>query len=310
MNEINKNTILVTGAAGLIGSEVIRKFSDLNVNIIGLDCCNATYPPEKASWINIDLTDDRLESELTKYTINTLIHCAAHPGGKSLQEPSLDVEVNVHSSMRLFEICAKHNIEVIYLSSSVIYGDAPKGPIKENAPLAPGTIYGVCKVACENFLRILQDGYGLRWTVLRLFATYGAGHKPSLDQGIVNIMLTQLQSSDRVVVKGSLERSRDMVFVEDAADAIVKCVYSRRSRGHIINIGTDNPITIRSLIENIAKVLGKSPSNLKIVEEQGTVGDPFYNSANIDLAKDLLEYNPKYDLESGLAELLIRRNVK
>ena len=71
----------------------------------------------------------------------------------------------------------------------------------------PGTIYAIGKVACEEFLKTLHLGYGLESTTLRLFATYGAGHKPNLFQGIVNIILTQIQNGDELIIKGSLLKS-------------------------------------------------------------------------------------------------------
>lgn len=103
--------------------------------------------------------------------------------------------------MRVFDWCARAKKPVIYLSSSAVNRDQTTGPIKESAELKPGTIYAACKVACESFLRILEEGYGLQWTVLRLFPTYGAGHKPGTHQGIVNIMLIQLLAGNRVVVR-------------------------------------------------------------------------------------------------------------
>jgi len=306
------NTVLVTGAAGLIGSALVTKLLDKNIKTIA--CDNFTIGEwkinhDKLIWEADDINSSNFISRLDQYNIDCVVHCAAHPGGKSLNEPSLNVEVNLLGSMRLFEWCANNNTPVIYISSSVIYSDQPNVPISENAKVDPGTIYGVCKISCENFLKILGEGYSLPWTIIRLFATYGPGHKPSKSQGIVNIMLTQLLEGNKIIVKGSMQRSRDMLFVDDAADAILQAVFSEKSRGEIINVGTGDPITIESLIRTLCKILGKKYDELIIQEEEGTIGDPFYNSADCSKAENFLGFNAKYDLEAGL-NLLVKKRIK
>ena len=258
-------------------------------------------------WENTDISSSTLENSLNDFNPDLIVHCAAHPGGMSLNEPTLDVKVNLLGSMRLFEWCARNSTPVIYISSSVVYADQPPGPIPENALAEPGTVYGVCKVACENFLKILGSGYGLEWTVLRLFATYGAGHKPSKSQGIVNIMLTQLLEGDKIIVKGSLKRSRDMVYVDDAANAIIKSIFSNEARGKIINVGTGDPVTIDLLIRSLCKVLGRNYNDLNIKEEEGTIGDPFHNSSDCSKAKKILQFTPRYSLLQGLEKLVKKR---
>jgi len=210
----------------------------------------------------------------------------------------------------LFEWCAKVGKPVVFTSSSSVYGDLPHEPIKETAPLHTGTIYGTCKIACENFLRILGEGYGLKWVVLRLFATYGAGHRPSTYQSVVNIMLTQILSGNRVVVKGSLDRTRDFLYVDDAVIAIYKSLCKPEAYGEILNIGTGSPTTIRKLIETLCEVLERPLSEIEIVEEQGTVGDPFYSVACCSKAKDILGFTAQNDLPKGLAEIVrLRKNL-
>ncbi len=298
--------VAVTGAAGLIGSAVVRYLNNLNIAVTAFDAPGAPdlVPGSLIPVERVDLADPRMFEILDATQPHAVVHAAAHPGGKSLREPVENVRVNALGSMRVFDWCARAGSHVVYLSSSVVYGDQREGALSETITLMPGTIYGVAKVACEQWLRILGQGSGLNWTVLRLFATYGAGHRPSLEQGIVNIMLTQLLKGDRVVVKGSLMRRRDLVYVDDVAAAIAQALFRPAARGRIINVGTGVAVTIGEMINVLCDALQRSRSAVRIIEEAGTVGDPFSNVADITQMGKILSFEPKFGLEAGLRALV------
>jgi len=298
--------ILVTGAAGLIGSQVVKELLSRKYEVIAVD--NFSYGHNEndnslVTWIKEDITKSNFENIFNELNPTGVIHCAAHPGGESLQDPVLDVEVNILGSIKLFYQAALAKTPIVYLSSSAVYGPSKlTRALKENDELNPGTIYAACKVACENYLKILEKGYGLKWTILRLFATYGPGHKGSNFQGIVNIMLTQLLKGNKVVVKGSLQRVRGLIYVDDAAFAIVNALENEKSRSQIINISHQTPSTIQNIIKILMQYIGKEDA--RIIEEEGTVGDPMHNYADITKSKEILNFEPKYSLEDGLKELV------
>jgi UDP-glucose 4-epimerase len=304
--------IAVTGAAGLIGSNIVKKLVAQKIRVVAVDNFTIGEWREEndlIAWVKADVTAPSVAEAFDEHRPDAVIHCAAHPGGKSLKEPVLDVSVNALGSMRVFDWCARNSAAVVYLSSSAVYGEQPKGPILETAPVAPGTIYAACKIACENYLRILGDGYGLPWTVLRVFATYGAGHKPSAFQGILNIMLTQLIAGNKVIVKGALSRERDMVYAEDTAQATVRAALTEKARGKIINVGTGRAVTVREMIGHLGKALGKDMSKVEIVEEAGTVGDPRYSVADTTRARDILDFSAEYTIQQGIEKLIHVRNL-
>jgi UDP-glucose 4-epimerase len=288
--------VAITGSAGLIGGAVARMLRDRDIEAVGVDLADG-----------VDVADARVAEVLDAARPDAVVHAAAHPGGKSLAEPVDDVRVNALGSMRVFDWCARAKVPVLYTSSSSVYGDQPPAPIRETAPLRPGTVYAVAKVACENWLDILGRGYGLEWTVLRLFATYGAGHKPNTFQGILNVMLTQLLAGNRVVVKGSLDRQRDLIYVDDAARAIVEAITRPDARGQVFNIGSGETVTVREIIETICRVMGRDLRDIELVEETGTVGDPFSNVGDCSRARETFGFRTQFSLEDGVSALLGQR---
>jgi UDP-glucose 4-epimerase len=302
--------VLVTGAAGLIGGAVTRLLRERGHTLIACDDFSIgawREAGERLVWEEVDLTRPDAAGTLARHSPDAVVHCAAHPGGRSLAEPSANVRVNTAAAMTVFEWCARNRIPVIYLSSSAVYGEQPPAPIVETAEVRPGTIYAVCKVACEQFLRILEAGYGLQWTVLRLFATYGPGHRPGTSQSIVNVMLTQLMDGNRVVVRGSLDRVRDLLHVDDAADAIAAALAEPRARHAVLNVGTGRATTVRELIEVLAQALGRRLSDLDIVEEAGTVGDPHYSVADTRAMRAATGFSARVGLADGLERLVAAR---
>jgi UDP-glucose 4-epimerase len=307
------STVLVTGAAGGIGWTVTRMLRDRGVRVIAWDDMTTGLKrgdDPGITWEFVDVADPAVPQRLSAHPIDAVVHCAARLADRSMQEPSADVRTNAFGSMQIFEWCARAQVQrVLFLSSSAVYGDPPAEPITERTPLQPNTIYAVCKLACENFLRILEKGYGLQWTVLRLFPTYGPSHKPSKTQGILNVMLTQLQAGNEVVVKGSLERVRDLVYVEDTARAIVESLFSDAAKSKIFNVGSGQANTVREMIHYIAEALGRSPEQLQIKELEGTPGDPLYNVADISALKQAIGYTPKFDLRTGIQRLVESRRA-
>ncbi len=182
--------------------------------------------PDRLVWERADLSqqsiapDDRASMGWTRW-------CIAPPtpaGGRS-RSRSDDVRVNALGSMRVFEACARAQIPVVYLSSSAVYGDQPAGSDPgDGAAATPAPSTPPARSRASGSCDPGSRATGCSGQLCRLFATYGAGHRPGLDQGITNIMLTQLLAGDRIEVRGSLDRARDLLYVDDAAAAIELCL--------------------------------------------------------------------------------------
>lgn len=287
------NKIAITGSEGLIGKEVVNIFEKKNIKVIKIDKSNG-----------LDVSKKKTINFLDEKKPNTIIHCAAHPGGLSNINPIDDVETNCLGSINIIDWCKKNGVNLIFTSSAAVYGDRSSRKIKENFKLNPGTIYGVNKIATENWIKILSKIKKFPWSILRLFSTYGAGHKPNTYQGIVNIMLTQIIKSKKLTVKGSLSREKDLIYCKDVASAILDVLKSNNTRGRTINIATGVKTTVNEIINNIIEILGYSLNNYDILVEKSTLGDPMYSIADIGLAKKLINFKPKFSFRAGLVDTI------
>lgn len=288
----SKIRIAITGSSGLIGKEV-QKILQSNFDLILID---------KA--LKRDIVKDEILELLDKKKPNVVVHCAAHPGGISNIFPNENVRVNCVGSMNIISWCQKNKSKLIFTSSSSVYGDQSSFNINENYFIKPQNIYSVNKIAVENYIKVLAKIKNFPWTILRLFPTYGIGHKPSLYQGIVNVMFTQIKNSKNIIVKGSLHRKRDLLYSKDAALAIVKCIKNSKANYNIFNVGTGIATSVKKIIDEIINVFGYSKNNYDIIVKNRDYGDPYVSISNSKLIKKKINFRPFFDFKNGLKDML------
>lgn len=289
----SKLRIAVTGSEGLIGKEVCRLFKRKKLNFLRIDKKN-----------NLNIESPKTIAFLRKNRINNIVHCASHPGGLSNKFPKDNVKINCYGTMNILNYCKENNCRIIFTSSSAVYGEINSRNITEKSSMKPGTIYAVNKIAVENWIKILSKIYKFDWTILRLFPTYGSGHKLNTYQGIVNVMLTQILKSKKIIVHGSLNRQRDLVYCEDAALAIFKTLYSKRSNKKILNVCSGQITTVKDIINNIFNILDYSKNNYDIIVKEKLPGDTFSLIGNPNLARKIIDFKTQFSFEAGLKHML------
>ena len=239
-----KIKILITGSNGLIGKEFCSQLKSKNLIFKGTD-------------INFNILKEKFYNLLNNFKPNIIIHCASHPGGLSFTDPIKNIEINYIGSAKIIEWCVKNKCKFIFLSSAAVYGNRTKKiKIKESDPLKPETIYGINKLAIEKFIASYSRHYNLDWLIFRLFATYGAGHKPNNYQGIVNVIISQIKNENKIIIKGSLKRTRSLIYVKDAVKLMINILLKNINK-KIINIGSEKYYTIKSLINSVEKIYKK-----------------------------------------------------
>lgn len=283
----NKPGILVTGATGFIGTKVVAalKASGKTVVPIGSKDCDITdlkqvlYLYQKAEAMGIRLTH--------------VVHLAGIIAvSKSWDEPELFFRVNTHGTMNVLELCRQYGLSMTYISA-YIYGQPEELPIKEDANIKPNNPYAQSKYMAEELCRFYSENYRVKTCIIRPFNIYGPGQTTDF---IIPLIIHQIKYENDISVN-DLFPKRDYVFVEDLAGAIVKAV-DKECYGEVINIGSGESHSVAEVIE----ILQKLTNDTKPVYGKNKVRKNEMNDvvADIQAAKDILEWEPTTSLTEGL----------
>ncbi|HYC34555.1 MAG TPA: NAD-dependent epimerase/dehydratase family protein [Candidatus Paceibacterota bacterium] len=303
--------IVVTGAAGAIGSHLAERLLAMGHKVIGIDALTDYYSPEikkinaqdvieKGGEIYFkNLAKDSLEHILSD--ADAVFHMAAQPG-ISATTPFEDYVVNnIIATHRLLESLknSKHLKLFFHASTSSIYGARAGGD--EATEPKPTSHYGVTKLAAEQLSMSYWRELGMPVTVFRLFSVYGERERP---EKFYHKFIRALHEDKEVPFhEGSEYHVRSFTYVEDIIDGCILALQNiDKVVGEIFNLGTDMTHTTGEGLQLVENIVGKK-AKLKILPRR--LGDQFETSANIAKARKVLGYNPKTSFEDGL-----RRQVK
>ena len=253
-------TVVVTGVAGFIGSRVAARMAAEGFTVVGVDDLSSgkqSNVPSSIDFIQGNLADTQTISKLSK-SAELVLHLAGQSSGEmSFDDPVADLEKNTISTLNLIRYGIGANTsKFVYASSMSVYGNVPDAPIGEDEHVAPLSCYGVGKLAAENYLNVF--GKQLSSVSLRMFNVYGPGQDmTNLRQGMVSIYLAQALTNKHIVVKGSLERFRDFIYIDDVVEAWFRAATFAGVVGNTINIGTGVRTTVAQVLEAVkANVVG------------------------------------------------------
>jgi len=247
-------TVVVTGVAGFIGSRVAARMAAEGFTVVGVDDLSSgkqSNVPSSIDFIQGNLADTQTISKLPK-AAELVLHLAGQSSGEmSFDDPVADLEKNTISTLNLIRYGIGANTsKFVYASSMSVYGNVPDAPIGEDEHVAPLSCYGVGKLAAENYLNVF--GKQLSSVSLRMFNVYGPGQDmTNLRQGMVSIYLAQALTNKHIVVKGSLERFRDFIYIDDVVEAWFRAATFAGVVGNTINIGTGVRTTVAQVLEAV-----------------------------------------------------------
>lgn len=303
-------TILVTGAAGFIGSNVVAQLLDRGDEVIGIDSLNDAYDVRLKDWRlnqlkgrdgfrfeHMDLLDrDALARVFTSAgTIDGVINLAARAGVRpSVDNPWIYNDANNTASLNLLDLCVRHDVGKFILSStSSLYGGDNPRPYAETAntdrPLSP---YAASKKAAEAMCHAYHYLHGIDVTVFRYFTVYGPAGRPDM----APFRFVQWIREGRTVhVFGDGRQERDFTFVQDVARGTIAGL---RPVGYeVVNLGSDEATVLIDAIRMIEEMTGRTA---KLQYSEAHRADVRATWASIDKAASLLDWRPETDFREGL----------
>jgi nucleoside-diphosphate-sugar epimerase len=298
--------ILVTGAAGFIGSHLAERLAELGHDVRGLDCLtdnyarvlkelNAKQITEKGvELFFLDLAQDDLSAAVQD--IDIVYHFAAQPGLSATTSFERYVRNNMTATHRLLE--ALKDVSslrcLVNIATSSVYGAQATGD--ERSEPKPTSYYGVTKLAAEQLTLSYWRDKGLPTCSVRLFSVYGPRERP--EKLYPKLIRSLLEGRPFPLYEGSEHHTRSYTYVGDIIDGLIAILDKlEQSVGDIFNIGTDQAITTGEGIRIVEEIIGKS---IQIDRKPRRAGDQLKTHANIEKARRILAYNPTTTPQEGL----------
>jgi len=296
---------LVTGGAGFIGSNTIDELVRRGQDVVALDdlssgkSANLAHVSSKIKLIQDSITNLDALREASR-GVDCVIHLAAQTSvPRSVKDPIETNLINVNGTLNVLVAARDAKVRrVVFASSCAVYGKTEVLPIRESAPLAPISPYGLSKQVGEAYGRVFQELYGLEFVALRYFNVFGPRQDPgSPYSGVLSIFNAALLGGTQPTVYGDGEQSRDFVYVENVVQANLLAAEAKGATGLAVNVGTGNRSTLNQTIAALGQITGRPAKAKYAAAREGDIRD---SQADISLAQRALGYRPSFGFDEGL----------
>ena len=299
--------ILITGIAGFIGSSLARILVQEGHSILGIDNLYSGYATnidEGIAWEKRDIRHENAFDGLDQ-DFEVIIHTAAQSSGeKSFDDPLYDMDTNLKGSYLVYQFAKKCRARLlINFSSMSVYGQAPHlSNVDEQTFPKPISLYGNSKLAAENLLHTLSEQDQLPVVSLRLFNAYGPFQDLNeMKQGMVSIYLSYLLHQEQIHVKGSADRVRDFIFIDDIVGAIKAIMHSDHLKTDAYNLSTGTITNVEDLIVMMQDISGIKK---KVIYEGNTPGDILGFRGVSQKLQQTFSWQPQTLLHDGLQKMI------
>jgi UDP-glucuronate 4-epimerase len=305
--------VLVTGAAGFIGSHLSERLLRDGRTVVGVDSFDEFYDPRvkrrniadclsnpNFRLIEADIRDPAAMAQAVTDDTDVIVHLAARAGVRpSIAEPMLYADVNINGTMVLLELARQRNVgRFIFASSSSVYGNNRKVPFSEednvDFPISP---YAATKKAGELICHTYHHLYGTAVTCLRFFTVYGPRQRPDL---AIHKFARLIEAGKPVPIYGDGTMMRDFTYIDDILNGVVAAM-DKCTDYDIYNLGESQPIGVNDLVAALEQALGKKASKQHLPLQPGDVDRTY---ADVTRARTRLGYQPSTDIHTGLAHFV------
>ena len=299
--------VVVTGAAGFIGSHLCERLIELGHHVVGVDSFTDYYERSRKeenlaelkanpdfTFEELDLVDADLRPALRGARV--VYHLAGQPGVRPSWGEQFDryVRDNILATQRLLEHLKETPIDrLVFAGSSSVYGDAEMFPTKESALPRPVSPYGVTKLAAEHLALLYAKNFGLPVVSVRYFTVYGPRQRPDM---AFALFMQALVDGDPIEIFGDGEQSREFTYVSDAVEGTIKAA-TADVVGQVFNLGGGSRVTVNRVLatlEDISRIKAKRKTL------PAAPGDPRHTGASINVARERLGWEPRISLREGL----------
>ena len=301
--------ILVTGAAGFIGSHLVDRLLEEGYEVTGLDCFTDYYAREvkqqnlvralsygRFRFIEADLLRSNLDSIIGG--VDKVAHLAGEPGVRASwgERFSTYLERNVRTTQRLLEAASRVGLEQFVLaSSSSVYGPDGGGPVAEDDPRRPASPYGLSKLAAEELVGLYEREHAVPATILRYFTVYGPRQRPEM---ALSRFISLAACGEPVEVFGDGAQSREMTYISDVVDATLAALEEKPGGAtRVYNVGGGARTTVGELVQLVGEILGEP---VEIRYAPTVLGDVRSTWADLGRAARELGCRPRVSLEEGV----------
>lgn len=306
--------VLITGGGGFIGTALARNLvrKGLEVRLFDIDFTARKLLCEKQG--NCPEVEMVRGSVLDATSIGNaaigcdfVVHLAALLGVRRTEIKRIEcLNTNILGTVNVLEACLKEGVEkILFSSSSEVFGEIDGLPVREDAQKHPISVYGVTKLAGEEYMKAYAARYGLKYSIVRFFNVYGPGQ---VAEFVMSRFIKRITEDKSPIIYGDGSQIRSFCFVEDAAEGAAQTLLNPRADNQDFNIGNDRePITIKDLARKVVLLAGKAlePEHVDMTDsDRQTEREIKRRIPCIDKARDLLGYIPRVSLDEGIKEVM------
>lgn len=296
----DKKTVLITGGAGFIGSNLADKLIKDGYKVIVVDDLSngkKEYINPKVKFYQIDICSSEIKNIFKNEKPDFVFHLAAQIDlRKSLENPEFDNKVNILGGLNILENCIKNDVQkIIFSSSAGVYSETNLIPINEDSLTDPISPYGINKLSFEKYLNYYYQIYNQKYIALRFANVYGPRQFKGGECGVIAYFIGNTLNNQESILYGDGSHTRDYIYIDDIVDALI--IAMKSDYVGVINIGTSKESSVLEVIDSIEKKLGQK---FKYREEEYKEGEVERNCLDSKKAEKILGWKAKTNLKDGI----------
>lgn len=298
--------VLVTGGAGFIGSHIVEALVKSGARVRVVDNLstghlrNLQTVSGKIDFLEGDLADEAIAHRAVE-NVELVFHEAALPSvPRSVSNPRETHLASVEATFNLLLAAKEKSVRrVVYAASSSAYGDQPTLPKVESMRPEPLSPYAAAKLVGEYYCQVFTRSYGLETICLRYFNVFGPRQDPSSPySGVISQFIDRLMKSQRPIIYGDGEQTRDFTYVSNAVEANMLAAETTCGIGEVINIANGEQVSINQLFQLVRQMTGRD--EIEPEYQPARTGDILHSLADVTSARECLGFEPRIGLEEGL----------